>query len=118
MFTGMKVRQNPIKCSINVVIKKPKPTRHPGIEEDIEVSAFVPSGPTDAEGGHHSDVQVVLPHNAVCRRSDAHGDRVVGGVCDAAFPGALALFGGEDRNVGALAVLRAGAWMNREYWQI
>ncbi len=52
---------------------------------------------------------MVLPHNAVCRRSDAHGDRVFGGVCDAAFPGALTLLGGEDRNIGALAVLRAGA---------
>jgi len=87
-----------------------KPTRHPGIEEDVEVSALVPSGPADAEGRLHGDVHVVLPHDAVCRGSDAHGDRGAGGVHDAAFPGALALLGGEDGDVGALAVLRAGAW--------
>lgn len=95
-----------------VVVKNPKPTWRPGIEEDVEVSAVVLSGPTDAEGRHHGDVHVVLPHNGVCRRSDAHGDRVVGDVCDAASPGALTLRGGEDRNIGALAVLRAGAWVN------
>lgn len=98
--------------------KNPKPTCHPGIEEDVEVSAVVPSGPTDAEGRCHGDAQVVLPHNLVRHRSDAHGDHVVGGVYDAAFPGRLPLLGGEYRDIGALAVVRAGAWVNTEYWQI
>lgn len=96
------------------MIKKPKPTWHPGIEEDVEVSAVVPSGPADADGRHHSYEHLVLPHNAICHRSDAHGDCVVGGVCDAAFPGAWTLLGSEDRNIGAFAELRAGAWVNGE----
>lgn len=86
-----------------------KPTCHPWIEEDVQLPGVVSSGPTDAKRRHHRDVQLVLPHNAVCYGSDAHGDRFVGGVDDAACPGALLLLGGEDRNVGALAVLRTGA---------
>lgn len=53
---------------------------------------------------------MVLPHDAVRRGSDAHCDRVVDGVRDAASPGALAVLGGEHGDVGALAVLGAGAW--------
>lgn len=118
MFYERETKANKI---FNKITKKktesPKPTCHPWIEEDVEVSRVVPYGPTDAERRHHCDVQLVLPHNAVCHRSDAHGDHVLGDVRDTARPGALTLLGGEDRNIGALAVLRAGAWVNSEYWQ-
>lgn len=97
--------------------ENPKLTCHPRIEEDVEVLLFVPPGPTNAKGRHNCDVHVVLPHNAVCLGSDAHGDHAVRGVRDAAFPGALTLLGGEHRDVGALAELRAGAWVNSKYWQ-
>lgn len=100
------------------MVKEPEPTCSPGVEEDVEVSALVLSGPADAEGRHHGDVHVVLPHDAVRRGSDAHGDRVAGGVCDAACPGALTVLGDEDGNVGALAVLGVGAWVSREQRQI
>lgn len=92
--------------------KKKKTTQHtchPGIEEDVHVpGAFLP-GPADAIRCHHSNVHLVLPHNAVCCWGDGHGDHVVRGVCDAAFPSGLMLLCGEDRDVGALAELRAGA---------
>lgn len=93
--------------------ESPKTTWRPRIEEDVEASAFILPGPTDAEWCHHCGVHCVMPHDAVCHWSDAHSDCVVRGVGDAACPGALTLLGGEDRNVGALAVLRAGAWVNR-----
>lgn len=93
---------------LQAVFQKPEPTCHPGIEENVEVPAVFLSGPADAEGRHHGHVHLVLPHNAVCRGSDAHGHHVVGGVGDAAMPGALALAGGEDGDVGALAVLWVG----------
>lgn len=52
-------------------------TCHPGVEEDVDVSAVVPFGPSDAVWRHHSNIHVVLSHNAVGCRSDAHGDYVV-----------------------------------------
>lgn len=95
-----------------VRIKKATPTWFPGIEEDVEAAFVLTSGPADAVGRYHRDVQLVLSHNAVCCRSDAHGDYIVGGVNDAALPGSLALLGGEHRDVGALTVLRAGPLEN------
>lgn len=89
--------------------KTPKPTWHPRIKEDVQVSGSVLSGPTDADGCHHCNVHVVLSNNAVCRRSDGHGYNVVRGVSYTACPGGLTVLGGEDRNVGALAVRRIGA---------
>lgn len=89
--------------------KTPKPTWHPRIEEDVEVLVTVLPGPTDAEGCHHCNVHVVLSHNAVCHRRDGHGYTVVEGVSYTACPGGLTVLGGEDRNVGALAVRRSGA---------
>jgi len=68
-----------------------------------------PLGPADAERRQHGHVHVIFPHNAVRRGGDAHGDHVLRGLLDAAFPGALTLLLGEDGSVGALAELRAGA---------
>lgn len=92
--------------------KKVNPTWGPRVKQDVEVAAGFLSGPANAEGRHHGDVHVILPHNAICQRGDADGEDFVGGVCDAARPGRLPLLVGEDGNVGALAVVGGGAWMN------
>lgn len=55
---------------------------------------------------------MILPHDAICQRSDADGDDVFGIVCDTAFPAGLTLLVGKDGGVGALAVVRVGSWMN------
>jgi len=61
---------------------------------------------------------VVLPHGAGGSSRDAHSDRVVVGVGDAALPGARTLILGKDGGVGALAELRAGAWRKRGTFDI
>lgn len=86
------------------------PTWGPRVKQDVEVTGGFFSGPANAEGCYHSDVHVILPHNAVCQRSDADGEDFVGGVCDAAWPARFTLLVGEDGNVGALAVVGVGSW--------
>lgn len=56
---------------------------------------------------------MILPHDAICQRSDADGDDIVGIVGDAACPAGRTLLVGKDGDVGALAVVRVGTWMNR-----
>lgn len=91
-----------------------QPTCCPGVEEDVEAPVVVFPGPADAKRCHHSDVHEVLSHDAVCFWRDSNGDRVARRVGDAAQPGALPLPGGEDRDVGAFAVFRAGTWMEKQ----
>lgn len=55
---------------------------------------------------------MILPHDTISQRSDADCDNVVGGVCDAACPTGFALLVGENRDVGTLAVVGLGTWMN------
>lgn len=94
-------------------IQNPQPTWGPGVKQDVEVTFGVLSGPADAEGRHHRDVHVILPHDAIWQRSDADGDDVFGVVYDAAFPAGPTLLVGKDGDVGALAVVGVGTWMNR-----
>lgn len=93
--------------------QNPQPTWGPRVKQDVEVTDGVLSGAADAEGRHHRDVHVILPHDAICQRSDADGDDVFGVVYDTACPAGLALLVGKDGDVGALAVVRVGTWMHR-----
>lgn len=92
--------------------QNPQPTWGPRVKQDVEVTDGVLSGPADAEGRHHRDVHVILPHDAICQRSDANGDDVFGIVYDTAVPAGLTLLVGKYGDVGALAVVRIGTWMN------
>lgn len=55
---------------------------------------------------------MILPHDAICQRSDADSDVVFGIVYNTTCPAGLALLVGKDGDVGALAVVRIGTWMN------